>query len=104
MAVSGVSREAARTAALADSAAEAEAVGMARGQDVAAGYGLGNGTLELAVDPGDFARGGRVEASARYTVALDDLPLLGWASVTVSSDHLEGADLYRSRGTAEGSG
>jgi hypothetical protein len=69
---------------------------MVRGQEVAAGYGISSGSLQLTVDPGSLARGSTVEASARYTVALGDLPLLGWAHVTVGSTHRERVDLYRS--------
>jgi hypothetical protein len=69
---------------------------MARGEAVAAGYHLSSGSLQLAVDPGSFQRGGAVEASDRYTVSLADLPLLGWARITVSSRQLGRIDLYRS--------
>lgn len=96
MGVSAVAREAARAAALANDPGRAAIDGMARGQEVAAGYNLGNGSLQLAVDPGSFTRGGAVRASARYTVSFGDLPLLGWARVTVGSTHLERIDLYRS--------
>jgi Flp pilus assembly protein TadG len=96
MAVSAVAREAARAEALANSPDEAARDGMVRGQEVAAGYGISSGSLQLTVDPGSLARGSTVEASARYTVALGDLPLLGWAHVTVGSTHRERVDLYRS--------
>lgn len=102
MAVEAVAREAARAAALADSPAEAARNGVARGQEVAVGYRLANGSLQLTVDPGSLARGGQVRAAASYDVALDDLPLMGWARVRVASDHLERVDLYRSRWSAEG--
>ena len=95
--VSAVAREAARAAALADSPAEAAARGVARGEEVASGYRLTNGSLRLSVDPGALARGGQVWAAAHYEVRLDDLPLLGWARVGVASEHLERVDLYRSR-------
>ncbi|HZU12175.1 MAG TPA: TadE family protein [Chloroflexota bacterium] len=96
MGVSAVAREAARAAALANDSGQAAADGMARGQEVATGYSLGNGSLQLAVNAGGFSRGGTVQASAHYTVSLADLPLLGWAHVTVGSAHLERVDLYRS--------
>jgi hypothetical protein len=102
MGVAAVAREAARAGALADTGAEARARGTARGQDVAAGYRLGNGSFQLDVDPGAFARGDRVRAVARYEVALDDLPLLGWARVRIESAHAERIELYRSRWSAEG--
>jgi hypothetical protein len=95
--VGAVAREAARAAALAEAPAEALARGSARGRDVAAGYRLDNGSLELAIDPGTLARGGQVRAAARYRVALDDLPLMGWAGVSVAGGHAERVDLWRSR-------
>ena len=96
MGVSAVAREAARTAALADSPEEATLRGLGRGQEVAAGYRLTNGSLRVTIDPGGLARGATVRATARYEVALDDLPLMGWARVPVGSVHLERTDLYRS--------
>lgn len=96
MGVSAVAREAARAAALANDPGEAASRGVTQGQEVAAGYHLGDGSLQLAVNAGNFTRGGTVQASARYTVSLGDLPLLGWAHITVGSTHLERIDLYRS--------
>lgn len=96
MGVSAMAREAARAAALANDSDQAAVDGMARGRDVATGYSLGNGSLQLAVNAGGFSRGGTVQASAHYTVSLADLPLLGWAHITVGSTHMERIDLYRS--------
>ncbi len=96
MGVSAVAREAARAAALANGPGAAASQGVTQGQEVAAGYHLGDGSLQLAVNAGNFTRGGTVQASARYTVSLGDLPLLGWAHITVGSTHLERIDLYRS--------
>ena len=101
MAVSAVAREAARAAALADTAADARGRGAARGREVAAGYGLDDGSLEVRVEPGAFSRGGEVRASARCAVSLEDLPLLSWARVPVSSEHVERIDAYRSRWRSE---
>ncbi|MFN8472166.1 MAG: TadE/TadG family type IV pilus assembly protein [Anaerolineae bacterium] len=100
--VSAVTREAARVAALAEEPGAAQAQGMAAGNAAAAGYGLQNGTLRLAVNPGDMARGSRVTAQAAYAISLADLPFLNWASVGVSSTHDERVDLYRSRWTVGG--
>jgi hypothetical protein len=100
MAVGAVAREAARAAALADTAADARSRGVARGREVAAGYGL-DGSLEVRVEPGAFSRGGEVRASARGDVSLEDLPLLAWARVPVSSQHVERIDAYRSRWRSE---
>jgi len=95
--VSAVAHEAARSAALANSAAEASQQGLARAQQVAAGYKLINGSLKVQVDPGSFDRGGEVQASAQYDVALQDLPLLHWTHVEVMAQDKERIDLYRSR-------
>ena len=100
--VSAVAREAARAAAMANTGAEAAARGLGRGQDVAAGYRLGNGSLALAVDPGDFARGGQVRSEARYDVTFEDLPLLNWARVSLASRHAERIDAWRSRWSESG--
>jgi hypothetical protein len=97
MRVSAVAREAARVAALAGTPAEASARGTAQGPEVARGYGLTHGSLEVTVEPGELARGGQVRGAARYDVGLDDLPLLGWARVSVRSEHVERVDVYRSR-------
>ncbi|MCC6177469.1 MAG: pilus assembly protein [Chloroflexi bacterium] len=101
MAVSAVAREAARAAALADSAADAGSRGVSRGREVAAGYGLGDGPLDVRVEPGAFSRGGEVRASVRCDVSLEDLPLLSWARVPVSSEHVERIDTHRSRWRSE---
>ena len=101
--VSAVAREAARVAVLAQSTDEAAEQGLAAGRAVAVGYGLINGTLTLAVDPGSFERGGQVRASAGYRVSLADLPLLGWAGADVAAHHVERIDLYRSRSRTGGS-
>lgn len=97
MGVSAVAREAARSAALAQSPGSATERGQGTARSVAVGYSLTNGSLVIAIDPGDFERGGTVWAAARYEVSLADLPLLGWAHVQVASDHVERIDLYRSR-------
>lgn len=101
MAVGAVAREAARAAALADTAAEARSRGVSRGREVGAGYGLDVGSFEVRVEPGAFSRSGEVRASARSDVSLEDLPLLSWARVPVSSQHVERIDAYRSRWRSE---
>jgi hypothetical protein len=100
MAVTAISREAARSAALADNANQAVSDGEARGQQVADGYGLSNGSLKLVVDAGSFDRGGTVTAQASYKVDLSYLPIPGWGTFTISRQHAERIDMYRSRWTA----
>jgi Flp pilus assembly protein TadG len=97
MGVSAVSREAARAGALGVSPVDAVTRGTVRGRDVAAGYHLTNGSLQLTVDPGAMARGGQVQAVARYELTFDDLPLLSGVRVAVQSGHAEPIDPYRSR-------
>lgn len=97
MGISAVSREAARAGALASSPSDAVLQATVRGQEIASGYRLTNGTLQLAVDPGALQRGGRVQAVTRYELSFDDLPLLSWVRVPVRSSHTELVDPYRSR-------
>lgn len=95
--VAAVAREAALAGAHANNAEQAFARGSARGQEVATGFNLSNGTLALTVDAGTFGRGGQVRAAVRYMVRLDDLPLMGWARFVAHSEHSERIDPYRSR-------
>lgn len=90
--VGAAAREAARAAVGARNAG----AGHERGIEVAHGYGLTNGSLDLLVAGGRFAPGGRAVGVARYTVGFGDLPLLGWARVTVRAEAWEAIDLYRS--------
>lgn len=102
MGVTAVAREAARAAALANSREAAMNRGIVRGQEVAAGYGLAAAALDLTVNPGSFQRGETVHAATRYTLSLADLPLVGWVQITLSSQHQERTDPYRSRWPATG--
>jgi hypothetical protein len=95
--VIAVAREAARSAAQANNAGEAGSRGLSRGQDVAGGYQLSNGSLQLTVDPGSFQRGGQVTADAKYELTFSDLPFLQWANVKLDSHQTEQIDPYRSR-------
>ena len=95
-AISATAAEAARAGALANTPSDALAHAVARGQDVARGYGLTNGSLELSVDATRFGRNGQVRTAARYQVELVDLPLFGWTRVSVSATGLEWVDPYRS--------
>ncbi|MHB8620827.1 MAG: TadE/TadG family type IV pilus assembly protein [Chloroflexota bacterium] len=97
MGLSAVAREEARAGALADTPGDATSRGLAAGQAVASGYGLSNGSLQLSVEPGALDRGGDVLATAAYTVHLGDLPLMHWLDIPMKSQHVERADLYRSR-------
>ena len=97
MGVSAVVREAARSASLADSPNGAVNAAAERANAVATGYGLTNGSLRLAIDPGSMARGGQVRTEATYEVGFDDLPLISGARFRVASDHVERVDIYRSR-------
>jgi len=101
--VIAVAREAARSAALANNGSEASSRGLARGKDVASGYQLSNGSLQLTVDPGSFQRGGQVTAEATYQVTFGDLPMLQWADLQLKSRQTENIDPYRSRWPVGGS-
>lgn len=101
MGVSDVAREAARAAVVANTPSDAVDQGLIRGQQVAAGYHLTNGSLRLTVDPGSLSRGTSVVASALYQVTFGDLPVLGWLRISVVSIHAERVDLYRSHWPTE---
>ncbi len=90
--VGAVAREAARAGVTGRSVG----VGQARGEEVARGYALTNGSLVVLIGGGRFEPGGQVAAVATYEVRFDDLPLLGWARVRVRGEALESLDLYRS--------
>jgi Flp pilus assembly protein TadG len=94
--VTAVAREAARAGAAASSPAEAHSRALDRGAATADGYGLRRDRLDLRVDASAFGLGGAVTATARYTVRLDDLPLLGWVSLPVESTDRERIERYRS--------
>jgi hypothetical protein len=98
-AVDAVAREAARSGAASRSTQEALVRADTRGREVAVGYFLASDALDLAISPGRFDRspGDAVRVTARCVVVLDDLPLLGWVRVPLSSSYAEVIDPYRSR-------
>jgi hypothetical protein len=82
--VAGVAVEAARAAALAPNATTASNAARNEAMAVAEGYGLTNGTLNLAtIDINDFRRGGEVRVVVSYVLPVGELPLLGWQVVTL---------------------
>jgi Flp pilus assembly protein TadG len=94
-AVAAVGRECARAAAGSWTRGEAAANGAYRAGEVAAGYGLTNGTLTTRLDLGGFRAGETVACGVGYTVELDDLPLLGWGRVDLASTGQERIAPYR---------
>ena len=101
MVVSAIAREAARAAALADTATDGRARGIARARDVSAGFGLDDEAIDVRVETGSFSRGGEVRASVRYVVSLQDLPFLSRVNIPVAGSHRERIDPYRSRWQSE---
>jgi len=96
--VSAVAAEAAAAGARSDSPAEARARAEARGHDVAAGYGLTNGTFRLTVEVRTGGRDGDVTATATYDLDFAGLPLpADWARLTVASTHAAPFEPFRSR-------
>lgn len=93
--VAATARECARAAAHSGSKGEAAFNGYYRAGEAAAGYGLTNGTLLATLDLGRFAAGETVSCGVSYTAELSDLPLLGWARVTIASSGHERLALYR---------
>jgi len=96
MGVSAVARESARAGVLADDGSDAVARGQERGREVAAGYDMNDGGLQLVVSVPRWDRGEEVVAEARYTVSFDYLPLLDRTTIAVGASHRERVDLYRS--------
>ena len=94
--VQAVAHDAARAAALAGDAGQAAGRGVAAGGSTAADYALAPAQLRLDVDASDFRPGGHVAARAGYTVGFGDLPLLGWARVSVRATDVQPVDSYRS--------
>ena len=90
-----VAEEAARAATYASSSAQAVALGQARGQRVAQGYALRNGSLVVTIDATGFAPAGVVRATAHYQLSADQVPLLGLAHLDLEQRHAELVPLYR---------
>lgn len=94
--VQAVADEAARAGALANTATTAEAAGISRAYAVAAGYGLDAGRLGVAIDTGDFRRGGTVSVEVNYRVPLHDLlPMIWGGDVALHHTASEPIDTYR---------
>ena len=98
-ALAGVAREAARVAADAPTPTQAIHAGQQRARQVAAGYHLDPGRLQVAVDPAGLQRGGTLTVTASYQIPLDDLPSLRLLpnQVTLTARQLEPIDPHKSR-------
>ena len=96
MGLATVAEEAALAAAMAPSADTVEQRGVDRGLEVAAGYALRNGSLQVMIDQSDFRPGGSVRAQAIYRVTSADVPLLSLGSIVLSRDHIERVPRFRS--------
>jgi Flp pilus assembly protein TadG len=98
-ALAGVVREAARAAANAPSATQAIQTGRQRAHQVAAGYQLDPGRLQVIVDPAGLLRGGTLTVTASYQVPLDDLPTIDLlpSQLTLTAHHQEPIDPHKSR-------
>jgi hypothetical protein len=88
-----VTEEAARAAATSTNANEAAAHGIARGKQVADGYGLVGASI--SVDARDFHAGGQVRVGATVTVSLIGISVFGPTQVTLHHQHVEPVDPYR---------
>jgi Flp pilus assembly protein TadG len=96
MAVSAVAREAARAGAIADDKSRVEQTGEDRGYAVGVGYRLTRPPLDVHVNPSRFQQCGTVTAQVTYDVNFKDVPLLGWAHLTLHADDAEPVDGFRS--------
>jgi Flp pilus assembly protein TadG len=94
--VSAAAREAARAGTLGLDAGEAEARARARGAQVGADYGLGNGSLRIDPDVTAFAPDGTVRVTVSYTVHLADVPLVRLGDITLRRSDAEPVGLWRS--------
>jgi hypothetical protein len=81
-------------------AVQSAVVGTARGKEVAQGYHLRNGSLEVDVDASDFGPPGQVRVEAHYRLTRQDIPLLFGAVVSLEQAHVEPVAPYRSAGTS----
>ena len=86
-------QEAARAAATASDPGAAAAHGVARGMQVADGYGLRGTTV--TVDARDFRPGGRVRADSTASVSLAAIPIFGTTAITLHRQHAEPVDPFR---------
>ena len=93
-----VAEEAAHSAALAGTPAASVDQGVARGQEVGQGYHLRNGSLQVQIDATAFGPPGKVQASARYRLTRQDIPLLFGAEIALEQTHTEPVARYRSAG------
>ena len=98
-ALRAVAREAGRISVTAPSPNEAINLGRVRATEIAAGYGLDQSRLRIAIEPGSFERGGEVRVHVTYTVDLSNLPALGLLpnSSQLNATHAEPIDRYISR-------
>jgi hypothetical protein len=108
--LTAVTREAARVGARAPDAATAFDWAVARGQQVAAEYGLGEVLLDVDTSGFDVQSGqgafvpGEIRVRADATVDLSDVPLVAWAQVQVPLERrfAEVVDPYRSAPQRDG--
>jgi hypothetical protein len=94
--VAGVAAEAARSAALATDAGAAKKAASDEATVVGLGYGLSNGSLNLAtVDTSDFRRGGEVRVVVTYVLPLGQIPMVGWQAITLRHEAFAPVDPNR---------
>jgi hypothetical protein len=96
MSLATVAEEAALAATMAPSVDAVEQRGVDRGLEVAAGYALRNGSLQVMIDPSDFRPGGIVRARASYRMTSADVPLLTVGTIVLARDHVERVPRFRS--------
>lgn len=110
--LTAVTREAARVGARAPDAATAFDWALARGDQVAAEYGLGGVLLDVDTSSFELQSGagvfvpGEIRVRANTTIDLSDVPLVAWAQVRVPLERrfAEVVDPYRSAPPPHGGG
>jgi len=94
--VAGVAVEAARSAAVATDAAAAKKAASDEAAAVGVGYGLSNGSLNLAtVDTSNFRRGGEVRVVVTYVLPVGQIPMVGWQAITLRHEAFAPVDPNR---------
>ncbi len=110
--LTAVAREAARAGSRAPDARTAFDWAAARGQQVAAEYGVGGVVLDIDTSSFDVQEGpdvlvpGEIRVRADTSVDLSDVPLVSWAQVQVPLERVfaEVVDPYRSARPQDGGG
>jgi Flp pilus assembly protein TadG len=93
--VQGAARDAARSASLQRSGADAETTAMSSAQASLSTAGTSCSRLDVRTDTADFRAGGRVTVDVYCDVPMADLSLLSLGQKTVHASFVEQVDVFR---------